>query len=156
MARNNIPPRQFRTGHDYRRGRRKLPQDVRDMTFYTKIDVARILGNLVQGSELQLDNILFNPQANNLQRMIARMIYDVIKTGDADKFRLILDRLIGKPTEQVIIQEKMNYQEMTLEQLRDEAARLAIAADKLKNETKQGIVSATVQTDVSDDIEGEL
>ena len=84
-------------------GRKKLPRDLVVATSLTKTKLEGLLNLHLWMTEGELVKVIKDPKTPMLSKTIASIIMKAIENGDDRRLTFILDRLIGKPKEEIDI-----------------------------------------------------
>jgi len=96
------------------KGRKKLPADLKAANTLTKSKLEGLLNLHLWMTERQLAKVVDDPRSPMISRAIASIITKAIENGDDRRLTFILDRLIGKPKEEIDITAYMvGLQKMT-------------------------------------------
>lgn len=85
------------------KGRKKLPADLKAANTLTKSKLEGLLNLHLWMTERQLAKVVDDPRSPMISRAIASIITKAIENGDDRRLTFILDRLIGKPKEEIDI-----------------------------------------------------
>lgn len=101
---NPNPPKhtQFKKGQSGNpEGGRKLPAELRAIAAITSEENQRTVAKYLRMDRDQLSVVMKNPKTPNFDMWICSIIATGMKSGDASKLELLLNRLIGKVKENV-------------------------------------------------------
>ncbi len=87
-------------------GRPKLPQDVVEARKLNRNEVERILTRHVRMTKTELESAQKDPNTPALENLIVGVLLEGMKSGDHVRLNFLLDRLIGKPTEHVELEQR--------------------------------------------------
>lgn len=104
MSNKKLPPveHQFKPGVSGNpSGRPKLTEDEKRLRKLTKEQFKEIGDIIVSGNTSELDELIHDPKATVLQVAIATAMRAAIEKGDLGNVEILLNRLIGKPKEEL-------------------------------------------------------
>ena len=84
-------------------GRKKLPRDLAVATSLTKAKLEGLLNLHLWMTEKELEKVVKDAKTPMISKAIASIISEAIENGDDRRLTFILDRLIGKPKEEIDI-----------------------------------------------------
>lgn len=84
-------------------GRKKLPRDLAVANSLTKAKLEGLLNLHLWMTEKQLEKVVNDSKTPMISKAIASIITKAIENGDDRRLTFILDRLIGKPKEEIDI-----------------------------------------------------
>tara|TARA_R110000787_G_scaffold249171_1_gene354765 strand:- start:58 stop:441 length:384 start_codon:yes stop_codon:yes gene_type:complete len=84
-------------------GRKKLPRDLAVATSLTKAKLEGLLNLHLWMTEKELEKVVKDAKTPMISKAIASIISKAIENGDDRRLTFILDRLIGKPKEEIDI-----------------------------------------------------
>ena len=116
------------------RGRPPIPDDVRGARLLNQRDVELIINNHLQKSVEELVNYTKDLKNPSKEILVARIIIEAIKHGDQHRMDFILNRLLGKPKEQVEHSIKLSYHNEIMHMIEDAEANDLIDVGPRKNE----------------------
>lgn len=85
------------------KGRKKLPRDLAVANSLTKAKLEGLLNLHLWMTEKQLEKVVNDSKTPMISKAIASIITKAIENGDDRRLTFILDRLIGKPKEEIDI-----------------------------------------------------
>lgn len=92
----------FKKGNKYgAKGRLKIPDELKSAKHHTKVTVAMIINRLFHMPSDVLQEHINNKKLSALEMTLARIIAKAIKDADIQRVELMLNRSIGKVTDNV-------------------------------------------------------
>ena len=85
------------------KGRKKLPRDLAVANSLTKAKLEGLLNLHLWMTEKELNKVVKDAKTPMISKAIASIIAKAIENGDDRRLTFILDRLIGKPKEEIDI-----------------------------------------------------
>ena len=85
------------------KGRKKLPRDLAVANSLTKAKLEGLLNLHLWMTEKELEKVVKDAKTPMISKAIASIITKAIENGDDRRLTFILDRLIGKPKEEIDI-----------------------------------------------------
>ena len=85
------------------KGRKKLPRDLAVANSLTKAKLEGLLNLHLWMTEKELNKVVKDAKTPMISKAIASIISKAIENGDDRRLTFILDRLIGKPKEEIDI-----------------------------------------------------
>jgi len=85
------------------KGRKKLDPDIKAANALTKGTLEGLLNVHLWMNQKQLTKVVTDPKAPMINKTIASIICKAVEGGDDRRLTFILDRLIGKPKEEINI-----------------------------------------------------
>lgn len=80
-------------------GRPKLPKEIRDLSKWTATAFRAYVLEYLAMSLDELEAVLKDKNAQVIDHLVGKVLYEAIKRGDYQRMQAILDRCIGKPTD---------------------------------------------------------
>lgn len=94
-------------------GRPKLPEDVKAMLNLNQAEFVRNANEILSMSVAELDAVIGDQKQPVFKALIARIIKEGLMGGDHKKLEFFLDRIVGKPKQQ--IETEVNKKSMHFE-----------------------------------------
>lgn len=113
--------RNFQPGHQLSKGKGRppLPDDLKGVTVLSQDAVRRQLTVFFERPIAELLEIANDPNSSSLHSLIAAVIINARKHGDPTRLDFLLNRCIGKVTDQLKVEQKVETgPPMTLEEAR--------------------------------------
>jgi hypothetical protein len=104
------------------KGQPRVPDDVRGARLLNQRDVELIMNKHLEKSAQELVDYTQDLRNPAKEILIARIIVEAIKHGDHNRLQFVLDRLLGKPKEQVEHSIKLSYHNEIMHMIRDAEA----------------------------------
>lgn len=82
-------------------GRPKLPADVKAVLNFNQVEFVRQSNEFLSMSVSDLDKVIEDAQETVFRVILARTLKAGIESGDQKRLEFFLDRLIGKPIQQI-------------------------------------------------------
>ena len=103
-------PTKKKVGHRWKKGqsgnpkgRKHIPNDVKEIKSVNNILVTRILNKYSTMTVAELEDMLKDRDTPVLESLVARVLASGLATGCDKKLEVILTRLVGRPVEKVEI-----------------------------------------------------
>lgn len=89
-------------------GRPTLPKEIREMRNLTGQEFIRVCSELFEMTGDEMNELIKNSkEEKTLKLMVASIILHGIKKGDAVRLSMLLDRVIGKPVDTMVLRGTM-------------------------------------------------
>lgn len=82
-------------------GRPTVPKEIREFKKLTAQQVEEIVSTLLYATETDIKDLLANPEASQLKRIVASILMATFESGNMTQFDQLLNRVIGKPKETI-------------------------------------------------------
>lgn len=94
----HLKPHQFKPGHPGGPGR--------SMNWLKPGELKTVVGKFMRMDRTELTAKLKSPSATMLELIVGQIIFAAAKTGDANKFEMLLNRSIGKIRDEIIYDDE--------------------------------------------------
>lgn len=124
----------FQKGNPGGPGRPPMPGDLRAARVLNKIELERILNELMYEVPFsEIDSILLDHSKPSIYHVAARIILEAVERGDAIRLDFLLNRLVGKVTEAKPVDDPYTLSEPTYPSMtKQEALDLLKAKEEKK------------------------
>lgn len=96
-----IPAKPFLKGNPGGPGRPKKDPLVKKALKMTRNEVEECLVRYLRCSVEELKDLVKNDKLTTIEMLVARIIYQGIRTGDQQKLNFLLERIVGKVKDQI-------------------------------------------------------
>ncbi len=117
-------------------GRPKLPKELAEIKVISSTEVKHTISKCLRMNRLELHNLIQDPKSSVLELSISSGLTSIVKYGDLYKLSFLLDRVIGRIKQEVVVateaeqEEQFILENMPLPQLRQLARECLAAAEK--------------------------
>jgi len=115
----------FQKKHTAGKNRAELDREERLGRSLSRGMLSRLYNIYIWSTPKELDDYLANPNLSAFERQVCLSIRDNCNTGDIATIEYFVSRLLGKMAETVVLEESDSFKGLTLDQMREEHARLA-------------------------------
>lgn len=113
-----MPKHQFKKGNKFSKGRTPVPGDIRSAKELLRIDFDRSVMKFAAMPIDQISEFLKEKKGTGLEMAIAACMYKAITRGENSNIAFFMDRIIGKPKQQVEVSGGLdNTLQITNEQI---------------------------------------
>ena len=81
-----------------------LPEDVKQMKKLTAEEFVRTVNDMLQLTKEELGYYIQSPNRTAFELLIGSILHKAVAEGDIRRAEFLLDRIIGKPTQMVMIE----------------------------------------------------
>jgi hypothetical protein len=96
-----MPKKLFEKGNPGGPGRPKKDPLVKKAAKMTRNEVEECLVRYLRHSVSELKELIKNDKLTTIEMLVARIIYQGIRTGDQQKLNFLLERIVGKVKDQI-------------------------------------------------------
>lgn len=115
----------FKENHTKSKDKGSLDREERLGRSLSRGMLSRLYNIYIWSTPKELDEYLANPNLSAFERQVCLSIRDNCNTGDIATIEYFVSRLLGKMAETVVLEESDSFKGLTLDQMREEHARLA-------------------------------
>ena len=90
-------------------GARGYPEEIKNLSKWTAIEFRAYVLQYLQLSLEELGEVLKNKDAPVIDHLIGKVLYEAIKRGDYQRMQAILDRCIGKVSDNLNVTSKRPF-----------------------------------------------